>query len=182
MNENKKNQIKHNLELAKKQLAELKSKNPDGNYEDLEFMIEKMDDMLNMNKPQSSVGLLFKLLLFFVLAYVFCTIAVAVVFGFSHSLLSPIPSMQFITILPLTSLVLFIALRVLNYISNKAIKQPLFSMLFFGIILIIGLAFLDNMCIHLCSSLDKSLLMATVLLIVTIVVDLLVTQKIYLKM
>ncbi|MDE5545874.1 MAG: hypothetical protein K2I88_00260 [Anaeroplasmataceae bacterium] len=182
MNEDKKNRIKNNLEFAKKELEELKLKNPDGNYEDLEFLIEKMNDALNMTQTKSSISLLFKLILFFILAYVFSTVAVAAVFGFSHSLLSQIPPIQFITIIPLTSLVLFIALRVLNFISNKANKQPLFSMVFFGIILIIGLAFLDNMCIHLCSSLDKSLLMATVLLLVTILVDLLVTQKIYLKM
>ncbi|MDE5855479.1 MAG: hypothetical protein K2H06_00365, partial [Anaeroplasmataceae bacterium] len=106
---------------------------------------------------------------------------VAAVFGFSHTLFNPIPSIQFITVLPLTSLVLFIALRVLNYIGNKSVQQPLFSMLLFGIILIIGLAFLDNLWIHLCSSLDKSLLMATVLFLVTMLVDLLVTQRLYLK-
>ncbi|MDE7213401.1 MAG: hypothetical protein K2N42_02355 [Anaeroplasmataceae bacterium] len=184
MNDDKKNQIKHNLEYAKQELEELKSRNPDGNYKDLEFMIEKMEILLEQKDTdsKSGAGLLFKLIFFFILAYACCTLCVAAVFGFSHSLLSPIPSVEFITIVPLTSLVLFIALRILNYISNKATKQPIFSMVLFSILLIIGLAFLDDMCLHICSSLDKSLVMATVLLITTTIVDLFVTQKLYFKM
>ncbi|MDE7095823.1 MAG: hypothetical protein K2O23_04970, partial [Anaeroplasmataceae bacterium] len=179
----KKNQIKRNLEYAKQELEELKLRNPNGNYEDLEFMIEKMEVLLKQDESdsESGIGLLFKLLLFFILAYVCCTLCVTAVFGFSHSLLSPIPSIEFITIVPLTSLVLFIALRIINFISNKATKRPIFSMVLFGILLIIGLAFLDDMCIHICSSLDKSLVMATVLLITTSIVDLFVTQKLYFK-
>ncbi|MDE6660578.1 MAG: hypothetical protein K2J93_01990 [Anaeroplasmataceae bacterium] len=183
MNQDKKDQIRQNLEYAKQELEELKSRNPDGNYDELEFMIKKMEDLLDKNdtSSKSGIGLLFKLLLFFILAYVSCTLGVTAVFGFSHSLLSPIPSVQFITIVPLTSLVLFIVLRILNYISNKATKQPIFSMILFGILVIVGMAFLDDMCIHLCSSLDKSLVMATVLLITTSLIDLFVTQKLYLK-
>lgn len=182
MNEDKKNQLKRNLEYAKQELEELKSKNPNGNYVELELMIEKMNAIINGEQGESSVKLLFKFFVFIVLAYVVCTLVVAAVFGFSHSLLNPIPPMQYITILPLTSFILFIGLRVLNFISNKALQSPIFSMFLFGILFIIGLAFLDNIWFHLCSSFDKSLLMATVLLFVTSLTDLLVTQKIYLRM
>lgn len=181
MNDEKKNQIRRSLEYAKQELEELKAKNPNGNYSDLELMIERMNSILNDNAEESVLKILIKLLLYFILAYVFCTISVAVVFGFSTSLLNDFPTTHFITILPLTSLVYFLGLRVMNFISNKAIKQPLLSMLIFGVMFVICLAFLDDLCFHICENLDKSFLMATVLFIVTILIDLFVTQKMYLK-
>lgn len=182
MNDDKKNQMKQSLEYAKQKLEELKLKNPNGNYQELELMIEKMNAILNGNEEQSSLGLLGKLFIFFILSYILCTFWVAVVFGFAHSLLNPIPSINFISILPLTSFVFFIGNRFLSFISNKAKQYPIFSMILFGIIFIIGISFLDSICFHLCSSFDKSLLMATSLFIVTSLTDLLITQKIYLKL
>lgn len=69
----------------------------------------------------------------------------------------------------------------MNFISNKAKHQPLLSILIFGVIFVTCLAFLDNLWFHICENLDKSFLLASVLFIVTVLTDVLVTQKMYLK-
>ncbi|MCM1131289.1 MAG: hypothetical protein NC310_00985 [Roseburia sp.] len=181
MNDEKKNQIRHSLEYAKQKLEQLKENNPNENYSDLELMIEKMNLILNEEAKVSTLKIVFKLFIFSFLAYLFCTISVAVAFGFSSSLLNNIPSFHFFTILPLTALIYFLGLRVMNFISNRATHQPLFSMLIFGVIFVICVAFLDNLCFQICETLDKSFLMSSILFVITLLTDLFVTQKMYLK-
>ncbi|MDE6656794.1 MAG: hypothetical protein K2J85_07370 [Anaeroplasmataceae bacterium] len=182
MNDGKKNRVKRSLENVKQELSDLKSKNPDGNYDELEQMLDKMNSILDNEYKESATKLLLKLLLFLILTYLTSTICVVIVFGFARSLLNPIPPLHYITIVPLTSLALFIGLRIMVFISNKATINSLFAMFIFCIIYILGLSFLDDLCFHICSSLGNSILMTSALFIIATIVDLFITQKIYLKL
>ncbi|MDE7263336.1 MAG: hypothetical protein K2N64_01565 [Anaeroplasmataceae bacterium] len=182
MKAEKRNQLKQKIENAKEELEKLKAMNPYGNYEDIENFIKNMDYALDESNFRKGYGfvIFLKLFIIVIFSYILCTASVCIVFGFTHSLLNPIASEQFIRIVPLTSFVLFIALRSMNYASNKMTNQhPLFFMGLIYIVVIIVFAFIDNLYFHICISLDKSFLMATLLLITASVVDMIYTRKVY---
>lgn len=180
MNENKRTQLKQALEIAQNKLKELKTADPNGNYEELENMIQRMNDMIYHSNPQKITFFIFiKILLAFLSPYLFCTIGVSVLFGFMSFILNPIEPARFISIIPLTSLILFLAFRVYSIISNRfATKNPIFMMLILSGILIVILAFIDTTWIHLCGSFSDSILLAGALVLMGLIVDLYVAQKI----
>ncbi len=183
MNENKRNQLKQSLEEAKNKLKELKSTNPDGNYEELERMIQKMNDLIYLpNSTNTNAFLaLIKVLLAFILSYVVITVFVAVTFGLMYFILNPIEPTQFITIVPITSLILFLSFRIGSLLSNHFAKNhPILALFIFSGMVIWVLALIDNAYIHLCGNFSDSLLLASAQVIIGLILDLYVAQKIIL--
>lgn len=181
MKKDRKSELKERIEKTEKELERLKVANPDGNYEDVEEFLRNLNRVLEDDDFRYPSRLFIaKIFILFFLSYLLCTITVSIVFGFTHSMLNPIPPMQFLMVVPLTSLVLFLVLRSLNYVSNKMnIQHPLFFIIVSYVIIIIVFAFLDNLYFHICSSLDKSLLMSSLLMIIVTMVDMAYTKKIY---
>lgn len=181
MNDEKKKQVKNSLDYAKKELDELKSKNPDGTYESLEKMIQKLSDVVeDKNEEETSWIILLKLIFIFILSYIFCLIGVTAIFGFMHFLMEPVPPIYFVKIVPILTLILFLGLRIGNVISNRSVQHPFFSLFLFEIILIAGLAIVDTTWLHLCSSFDKSLVLAFVHVVCATCIDIGITQRIVL--
>lgn len=177
MSEEKKSRIRRSLEFAKDELETLKAANPDGNYEQLEKMIEKLNDMLEGgNQRKTTFILLLKYSILLVLSYLVCGIGVMLTFGFGRSFLSDIPATHFITILPLVTLVLFLALRITSFVSNS---HSLWTSLICFIAIVILMGLVDGLWLHICKSIDKSFVMVSLLAIVSILGDLYFSKKIY---
>ncbi|MDE7106480.1 MAG: hypothetical protein K2O22_04880 [Anaeroplasmataceae bacterium] len=181
MNDGKHNPIKKTLDEARKQLEELKKQNPDGNYEEIESMIQKMDDVLEDSQGYSARRILKKFFQMIVLFFVLCSIAIVIFFGFTNFLLNPaIPPLQYMAIVPITSFILYFVLRVITVVNNKIMTQhPILVLLICNVVGIIVLAILDQFCFQLCSSFENSILLAGGLCIIANVLDIYVMRKIY---
>ncbi|MDE6584560.1 MAG: hypothetical protein K2K15_04070 [Anaeroplasmataceae bacterium] len=177
MGEEKKSQIRRSLEFAKEELETLKATNPDGNYEQLEKMIEKLNDILEgVNQKRTTLILLLKYFILLVLSYLVCGVGVMLTFGFGRSFLNDIPATHFITIIPLVTLALFLALRITSFVSNS---HSLWTSLICFIMIVILMGFVDGLWLHICKSMDKSFAMVSLLAIITILGDLYFSKKIY---
>lgn len=181
MNDGKHNPIKKTIEEAKKQLEELKKQNPDGNYEEIENMISKMEDVFEQSQGYGVRKILKKFLKMIALFFVLCSIAIVIFFGFTNFLLNPaIPPLHYIAIVPITSFILYFVLRVITVVYNKIMTQhPILVLLICNVVSILGLAMLDQFCFQLCSSFENSILLAGGLCIIANVLDIYVMRKIY---
>ena len=177
MSEEKKSQIRRSLEFAKNELETLKAANPDGNYEQLEKMIEKLNDILNgVNQRKATLILLLKYIILLVLSYLVCGVGVMLTFGFGRSFLSNIPASHFITIIPLVALVLFLALRITSFVSNS---HSLVTSLLCFVMIVIVMGLIDGIWLHICKSMDKSFLMVSLLAIISFLGDFYFSRQIY---
>lgn len=181
MNEDKKSKMKQSLEEAQKKLNELKTLNPNGNYEELEKVVQNLNDLLY--RPQTnhfSLVKLMKVLVMIILPYIFCTCSVVMMFGFMNFILIPIEPKVYITLIPITSLILYLAFRIVNVVSNQIdARNAIFFLILFGLVLVFVLASVDQAWIHCCKSFSDSLLLCFAQVIIALFMDLFCTQRLF---
>lgn len=181
MNEDKKTKLKQSLEDAQRKLDELKSVNPNGNYEELERLIQKMNAVLYHSQSSKLTFIkLIKIFFILIMPYLFCVCSVVVVFGFMNFILNPIEPILYVTIVPITSLIFYLTFRIINIILNKieGMNSILFLMCF-GAIFVLVLAYIDQTWIHLCKNFSDSLLLCFCQVIMALLMDLFCTQKLF---
>ena len=181
MKEDKKEEIKKTLEHAKKELENLKEDNPSGNYDQYENMINQLSYLIEDRLPKSFVRkLIFKFVFCLLFLFIATMILVAAIFGFSHSLFNPLPPLHFLYIIPLLSLILVILMRILILLMNYSRGNPFWLILVFSFIIIFTFAMVDSYWLHLCESLDSSLLLSSVLWLSFMGLDIWIQKKFFL--
>lgn len=181
MNEDKRAKMKQSLEETQKKLNELKTLNPNGNYEELEKVIQNLNDLLYRSQSNHlTFARLIKILTIIILPYIFCTGSVVMVLGFMNFILIPIEPKLYITIIPITSLILYLSFRIVNVISNQINgRNAIFFLILFGLVLIFVLACVDQTWIHCCKSFSDSLLLCFAQVLIALFMDLFCTQRLF---
>lgn len=181
MNEDKKSKLKQSLEEAKQKLDELKTMNPNGNYDELEKLIQKMNEAVYQpHSNQFNFVKVLKILAVLVIPYIFCSCSVTVVFGFMNFILTPIEPILYATIIPITSLVLYLSFRIMNIILNQTEgKNSIYYLFLLVIALVFILAYVDQTWIHLCDTFSDSLLLCFGQVIIALIMDLFCTQRLF---
>ncbi len=154
MRDDKKNEILRSLENFQQQLEDLKKENPDGDYEQLERMIDYLNKMLNGEENQTYfVKYYLKKIFFIILSYILYTISTGAVLGFSYPFLSVTNPLRLLYIIPIVSAILFVSHRLIDLLLNiiKS-RHLLLHFVFLNLVLILILAFLDAICFKVCSS------------------------------
>lgn len=181
LKEEKKEKIRQSIELAKKELEELKKQNPNQEYEELEIFLQKMNDAINSNKRIGTSSFICKMLRFFLGAYLYEVVAFFAVFGFSTDLLNPISPLLYLLIIPLTAFVFYFSLRFLNFITNSFFNSSIAFMIIGSLVLVFIYAIADDMFIHICSGFNNSLVLSFVLMLVNTFTDIIYTKRYYSK-
>lgn len=150
----KKEELKRNLEHLEQQLQELKNSNPDGEYKQLEEIIERFKGMLDgVDEKGYFWKSLLKSVLFLILLYIIYLISVGAIMGFSYSYLIIYSPMRLAYLIPIISVVLFGLHYVINILVNHVFnKRASMHFVFSNIAAIILFTMIDYAFLHLYSN------------------------------
>lgn len=154
MQEEKKAEIKRNLESFQQQLEDLKKENPDGDYEQLEKLIETLSNMLEGvdNKP-FFIRFILKRIFFLIALFICYILSVTVMIGFSFPFLTLENPMRLLYIIPIVAGIILISHKVIDAVLNIIKPESIFLGYLAGnLILLFLVAILDSFCFHVCSS------------------------------
>lgn len=181
MKEEKKEQIKELLEEAKKKMEQLKEENPNESFDQSEAMIEQLTSLLEGKITKKMLCILIvKYVLSFLFLFIMNSFWIAIVLGYSNSLLNFMSTSQFFILLFSIAGIFVILLRGMAFLMNTLKGNPLSFLILFSLVTILSFAFIDGMWIHLCVSMDASLLLGTILWFGFIGLDLWLQRKIFL--
>lgn len=182
MRDDKKAEILRSLENFQQQLEDLKKENPDGDYEQLERMIDYLNRMLNGEQNQTYFFKYFlKKALFIILCYILYTISTGAVLGFSYPFLSLTNPLRLLYIIPIVSAILFVSHRLIDLLLNTLKRRHLLlHFVFLNLVLILILSFLDAICFKVCSSVIQAFILLFITTIFASIWEFYLTKKLLL--
>lgn len=150
----KKEELKKNLEHLEQHLQELKESNPDGEYQQLEEIINRFKQMLDgVDKKGFFWKSLLKSGLFLMILYFIYLISVGAMMGFSYSYLRIYNPIRLIYLIPIISVVLFGLHYFINIVVNHVFnKRTSLHFVFSNIFAIVLFAVIDYSFIHIYSN------------------------------
>lgn len=167
MQNEKKSEIRRSLEHFQQHLSDMKEKNPEGDYSDVEKMITALTMLLEkMDSKNFMIIAFLKRVLFLFLQLIIYIVSICIVLGFSFSLLSFTDYMRLCYLIPIGGLVLLLVHRLLDAVLNTIdSKRPFFDVLFSNILMIVIFAFLDNLFFHMFKNVGSAIIVITSVLI-----------------
>lgn len=153
MQDDKKQEIRKNLENFQQQLEDLKLSNPEGDYHELEVIIKRLNDMLDgVDKKNYFIKAFLKGLMYIVILYLVDTISICVVLGFGINYFGIVDVTRLVYIIPLVSLIMLVVHKIVEAVVSTLKKSPLLNLFLLNLIFVVVMAILDTLCFHICTN------------------------------
>jgi len=151
MRKDRKEELKKSLSELEQQLQELKSTNPDAEYQQLEAMIDHFKQLLNGVEQKGYFWKSFlKSILFLIILYLIYVVSVVAVMGFSYSYLNIYDAVHLAYLIPIISVILLVWHYILNAIVNNIFnKHPFLHFLVGNLTGILFIMMINDSFVHL---------------------------------
>lgn len=154
MQDEKKQEIRKNLENFQQQLSDMKKVDPSGDYSEIEKIIYLLSTMLKeVDQKHFFLYFIFRRIAYIFLHLVIYIASICVVFGFTFSMLSMTDYTRLWYLIPITALALLIVNKIIMAgVSTLSPKKPLMSLLFWNLLVVLTVSALDDMIFHMFKS------------------------------
>ncbi len=179
MKNNKKDNLKDELENFEEQLQKLQQEHPDQDFSQIESIIDHLQKHLtNMDKKGYVWKMILKSILYFGLLYLIYTVCVGSVLGFAYSSLQIFNPLQLVYIVPIVSLVLLLTQKVLALIMDNVVRShPVRNYILANVALVILTTMLDFAYFHIFTNIFICMIVLIGVLVLVLIGEYYLTKR-----